>query len=87
MAVSSYWKTQATGLQELQKEIADAVKAAESEIKAITRAIEIHSSDSSYIKLQDMGFTIEESLPNLQDISDVMKDIGWRLEAKDRIDG
>jgi hypothetical protein len=30
---------------------------------------------------------IESTLPVLQDIADVMKDIGWRLEDKDRIDG
>jgi len=60
----------------------------ESEIDAINRVIESHKSDPShYITLQDMGFLIEESLPNLQDIADVLKDIGWRLEDKDRIDG
>ena len=84
MAVSSYWKTQATGLQDLKKEADDIIASAESEIDDLLRAL--HIADS-YTKLQDAGYLIESTLSTLQDIADVMKDIGWRLEDKDRIDG
>jgi len=84
MAVSSYWKTQNTGLQSLKKEVSDVVAQAESEIEELHRAVK---KADTYTKLQDAGHLIESTLPALQDIADVMKDIGWRLEDKDRIDG